>query len=221
MKMAKASKDDLLRVRQFMELCDEWFEHGTHTPENDETEEESIELTEEEFVEKLREMWGRRFQQSVSGVGSSWFRVIWGCDVLIDCVCDPDADTLEWKPELAAKIEGWRCFHCDQVFADRDEAMVHFGGSEIQTPACKINAVAYRDMERLVAVYMDEDTELHREVARLEARLAAETRRAEETGYARGLADASKHPEQLGLCIAKVQVAVSPRNKALLKRCRL
>ncbi|TWU15051.1 hypothetical protein [Allorhodopirellula heiligendammensis] len=201
MKMARASKDDLDRMIAFMQFIEEFMDYGTHTPQNDEYEEESIELTDEGFAERLRELWGRRFGHH--GVDIAWSRVVFGCGVLIDNVCDPNADTLEWKPELAAKIEGWRCFHCDQVFGDRDAALVHFGGSEIQTPACKIDAVAFRDLERLAASYVNEDTELHKEVAALRSRLADATRRAEEDGYARGLADAKKHPGELGLCVAE------------------
>jgi hypothetical protein len=30
----------------------------------------------------------------------------------------------------------WRCFHCDDVFADRAEAQAHFGLDVTETPAC-------------------------------------------------------------------------------------
>ncbi len=102
MKMAKATKDDIHRTVRFMQFIEEYLDYGTHTPENEEIEEESIELTEETFVEKLRELWGGRFRPN--GVDCAWGRVVWGCDVLIDNVCDPNADTLEWKPEYAAKL---------------------------------------------------------------------------------------------------------------------
>ena len=102
MKMAKASKDDIAKCRNFFQFIEEFMEYGTHTPENDETEEESIELTDEVFVHMLRTLWGGRFRPS--GVDASWSRVVFGCDILIDNVCDPDADTLEWKPEYAEKL---------------------------------------------------------------------------------------------------------------------
>ncbi len=38
-KMAKASKDDFERLTNFMHLCEEFFEYGTHTPVNEEIEE--------------------------------------------------------------------------------------------------------------------------------------------------------------------------------------
>ncbi len=104
MKMARASKDDLDRMIAFMQFIEEFMDYGTYTPENDEVEEESIDLTDEAFVERIRELWGRRFGHH--GVDGAWARVVFGYGVLIDNVCDPNADTLEWKPELAAKLEG-------------------------------------------------------------------------------------------------------------------
>lgn len=102
MKMAKASKDDIQRCVKMFHLIEEFMEYGTHTPQNDEYEEESIELSDEDFVERLRAMWGGRFRPA--GVDCSWSRVVMGCDILIDNVCDPDANTLEWKPEYAEKL---------------------------------------------------------------------------------------------------------------------
>ena len=101
-KMAKATKDDIERCRKFFQFVEEFFEYGTHTPESDEFEEESIDLTDEDFVGRLREMWGGRFRPA--GVDCSWSRVVYGCDILIDNVCDPNADTLEWKPEYDEKL---------------------------------------------------------------------------------------------------------------------
>lgn len=102
-RMAKASQDDVDRVVKFFQLIEEYMEYGTYTPPNDEIEEESIELTDETFVEKLREFWGGRFTYG-PGVDSSWARVVNGYAVLVDNVCDPDRDVLEYKPEIAAKL---------------------------------------------------------------------------------------------------------------------
>lgn len=101
-KMAKASKEDIQKTIAFFRFIEEFMEYGTHTPENDEVEEESIDLSDEDFVERLRAMWGCRFKPA--GVDCSWSRVVFGCDILIDNVCDPNADTLEWKPEYAEKL---------------------------------------------------------------------------------------------------------------------
>ncbi len=102
MKMAKADADDFQRCIRFFQFIEEFMEYGTHTPENDDVEEESIDLDDEKFVEMLRKMWGGRFKPA--GVDCAWSRVVFGCQILIDNVCDPNADTLEWKPELAALL---------------------------------------------------------------------------------------------------------------------
>lgn len=99
MKIAKASKEDIDRCVKFFQFVEEFMEHGTHTPEGSE---DTIDLEDEQFIERLRKLWGGRFEPP--GVDCSWRRVVFGCDILIDNVCDPDADTLEWKPELAAKL---------------------------------------------------------------------------------------------------------------------
>lgn len=102
MKMAKASKEDIQRCVKFFQFIEEFMDHGTHTPENDEFEEDSIDLSDDVFVHMLRTLWGGR--QRPSGVDVAWSRVVYGCDILIDNVCDPEADTLEWKPEYAQKL---------------------------------------------------------------------------------------------------------------------
>lgn len=102
MKMAKATKDDIQKTIEFFRFIEEFMEYGTHTPENEETEEESIDLTDEEFVERLRKLWGGRFRPV--GVDCAWSRVVFGCDMLINNACDPDADTLELRPDWAKLI---------------------------------------------------------------------------------------------------------------------
>lgn len=106
MKMAKASEDDFQKTIEFLQFIDEWMEYGTCTEKSDgddDDDHEPVKLTEEQFVERLRKMWGGRFRPP--GVDCSWSRVVHGAKVLIDNVCDPDADTLEWKPELRAKLQ--------------------------------------------------------------------------------------------------------------------
>jgi hypothetical protein len=101
-KMAKASKDDIQKVIAFFRFIEEYMEYGTHTPENDEVEEDSIELTEEKFVEMLRKMWGGRFKPA--GVDCMWSRVVFGCDFLIANCCDQEADCLELRQDWAKAI---------------------------------------------------------------------------------------------------------------------
>jgi hypothetical protein len=102
-RMAKASQEDVDRVVKFFQLIEEYIEYGTYTPPSDEFEEESIELTDKIFVHYLRTLWGGR-QSSQPGVDSAWSRVVNGYAVLVDNVCDPDSDVLEYKPEIAAKL---------------------------------------------------------------------------------------------------------------------
>lgn len=98
----------------------------------------------------------------------------------------------------AQKTE-WRCFHCDEVFTDRAAAAEHFGPHQYTEPGCKIDIVEYRRMEEINRSHAKEDTELHRALAAKDAQMQTAVRTAEELGYARGLEDAKKHPELLGL----------------------
>jgi hypothetical protein len=96
----------------------------------------------------------------------------------------------------------WRCFHCDDVFTDPTAARNHFGLTGYDIPACKttpsVDAELFR-LRQLVDSYLKEDTELHRALAAKTSEMEAAVRRAEEVGYARGLEDAKRYPETLGL----------------------
>lgn len=98
---------------------------------------------------------------------------------------------------------GWCCFHCWEyfppTFKGQRDAMHHFGEHPTEDPACRIPASQFRATQDLLKRYQSEDTELHRQIARMEAEHAVALRREEEKGYARGLADAKKYPETLGL----------------------
>jgi Zn finger protein HypA/HybF involved in hydrogenase expression len=109
---------------------------------------------------------------------------------------DADAGSLE----VSAAPKEWRCFHCDEVFTDEAAARAHFGsyGPRILSePACQIDAAEYRAMERRMADYNAEDADIHRQMARMEHEHKTALRREEEKGYARGLADAVKYPNDL------------------------
>lgn len=92
--------------------------------------------------------------------------------------------------QQAAKTK-WRCFHCDQTFTDRDAAAVHFGTSERHQPMCSISSNEYREMERRMEQYNAEDAEIHREMYRQRNEHIQALRRAEEIGYAKGVAESS------------------------------
>lgn len=83
----------------------------------------------------------------------------------------------------------WRCFHCDEVFVDKQAAEAHFGSTEIDKPICQLDAAYVRGLEAELARYRGEDTDLHRQIYGMQADHAVALRRAEEQGYARGLHD--------------------------------
>jgi hypothetical protein len=94
---------------------------------------------------------------------------------------------------------GWTCFHCGETFHGQQAARLHFGASVNDEPKCQISANRLRAMEAELRRYRDEDTDLHREIGRIQSDHAIALRREEEKGYARGLEDAKKYPETLGL----------------------
>lgn len=102
----------------------------------------------------------------------------------------------------------WRCFHCEESFTDKDAARLHFGTSEHHQPACQIDVAEYRAMEARMRAYNEEDTELHRDIHRLESKHAVERRSEEEKGYARGLRDSKSCPCAASQAQAEQGVAV-------------
>ena len=90
----------------------------------------------------------------------------------------------------------WRCFHCDVVFINEDEARAHFGPTQHDESYCCLSAERVRAIELELYRYRDEDTDLHREIARLRSDHATALRREEETGYARGIEDSAKMLER-------------------------
>jgi hypothetical protein len=93
----------------------------------------------------------------------------------------------------------WRCFHCDEVFTTVVDAAFHFGYADLEKPACLVDAVELRNLQMDLRRYREEDTDLHRALHAKDSEMQQAVLRAEEAGYARGLADAKKHPETLGL----------------------
>jgi len=78
------------------------------------------------------------------------FRVFPGSGEVVDAT-----HVDEWADELETALAGdaagtphapqgrlreWRCFHCDDVFTDRAEALEHFGETMDDDPLCKIKA---------------------------------------------------------------------------------
>ena len=94
------------------------------------------------------------------------------------------------SPDAAdsGRVDAWRCFHCDETFTDASSATEHFGASERQNPACQIDIAEYRSMEARMVRYNDEDADIHRQMYGMKNEHQQALRRAEEDGYAKGLA---------------------------------
>lgn len=103
----------------------------------------------------------------------------------------------------------WRCFFCDEVFTRAKDAEEHFGVGPGGDAACRIKSHeghivhALRKAQDELAHYRAEDSDLMRSILTLEANNGVAVRRAEEEGYARGVADtlAMSCPD----CVAKVR----------------
>ena len=102
------------------------------------------------------------------------------------------ADTYEKPPH------GWTCFHCGETFATVGGARDHFGAQPTAKPGCLVKVslggergllMALREAEYTIARYMDEDTDLHRALYRMQSQHSDALRDAEEAGYERGLRD--------------------------------
>lgn len=106
---------------------------------------------------------------------------------------------------------GWTCFHCWEhfppTFEGQRNALHHFGPTPDATPGCieKLTAPERQLLSRIRAYQDDdrrrceEDTELHRALAAKSAEMSRAVREAEERGYAKGLEDAKRYPETIGL----------------------
>lgn len=61
-----------------------------------------------------------------------------------------------YLPALAAaearqqELTGWRCFHCDEVFTDKTEALEHFGyESDLTSPVCRLTEDEVKEIRAL------------------------------------------------------------------------
>lgn len=114
------------------------------------------------------------------------------------------------------KPKEWRCFHCDQLFTDYQNAHAHFGESERYEPICTMSPDAIREMEAELESYREEDTALHRKIYAMEADHRAKLREEEEKGYARGLKDGRECrtsefiQKTIKEAIAEMQQALTP-----------
>jgi hypothetical protein len=124
------------------------------------------------------------------------------------------------RPAESGELTGWRCYHCGEYFTERAEAAAHFGileavGQPITDPACRIDLKQFREMEYELERYRIEDSDTDRKMAAMASDHAMALRSAEEEGFARGLAAAKAHPEEIGLYSADTIAALQARVAAL------
>lgn len=95
-------------------------------------------------------------------------------------------------------FNGWTCFHCGETFTTVGAARIHFGADQSAQPGCMAKVglgaergllMALRKAEERIAKYMEDDTDLHREIHRMQSQQSDALRDAEEAGYERGLRD--------------------------------
>lgn len=84
---------------------------------------------------------------------------------------------------------GWHCFHCAAHFRTVRGARLHFGETPDREPACLIGVSKVRAMEEELDRYRREDSDKDREFHAMRGAHATALIRAEEEGYAKGLAD--------------------------------
>ena len=65
---------------------------------------------------------------------------------------------------------GWRCFHCDEVFYTPGAARDHFGGTPLSVPGCRIKAGEERGLLMELRKLEDEVTQLRLEREDMEYR---------------------------------------------------
>jgi hypothetical protein len=80
--MAKASKEEWEKVMRWVHDLDEELKYPTKD--------------DKELGDWLRK------------TAPNLFRVVFGYQVLVDNACDPNADALEFKPEIVAAMEAYR-----------------------------------------------------------------------------------------------------------------
>ncbi len=121
----------------------------------------------------------------------------------IDGLNRPPFEPAEKLQSDGAAEQSWRCFHFGEVFTTDETARSHFGGSLDRKPGCIAKVElggerglldALRNAEDELARHRAEDSDTQRELHQMQHRHSTALRAAEETGYARGLRDATPKP---------------------------
>lgn len=113
MRMAKADANDIGQCRDFFHLYEYVIENGELTDEiiKSDWEEGDVEYKElMKHVIKKEEKWARGsvgefdyysfFYDWHTILAPRWRRVVWGVEILIESVCDPQKDYLDYSPYL-------------------------------------------------------------------------------------------------------------------------
>lgn len=109
-------------------------------------------------------------------------------------------------------IKKWRCFHCDEVFTDAEEARDHFGYMEDgvgERTACQLTkdekglVCLLRDAWAELRRYHEEDTSLHRSLWSLSSDAESKRRDWGDKEYARGVAAGRGFPDGNYLVVPK------------------
>lgn len=101
MKIAKASADDIRSILLFFDFLEQALESGDYLAPDATEGDQATPIGPQELHERLAVHWAHLG----GNVGSSWRRVIHGYDTLLQNCCDPDATTLEWRPDLQEKFD--------------------------------------------------------------------------------------------------------------------
>lgn len=102
---------------------------------------------------------------------------------------DPSSPRREADPASDSCVP-WRCFYCDEVFANERDASEHFGESRGSLAGCQIKGHEHnllrivRDQEAELAEHRTENTEYIRAMESMRSEHDVALRRAEEAGYA-------------------------------------
>ncbi len=106
------------------------------------------------------------------------------------------------------QADGWRCFHCDEVFLTKEDARLHFGADQMADPACQIKVagehallLALRLSEDHLARYRAEDSDILRVLWSTRSDHDTAMKREEEKGYARGLRDGQYTVTRAGMAM--------------------
>ncbi len=124
MKVAKADSKEFDKVYDFINIMDDLFDNKFFSDEeswrewNDDDEDKKLLLKIEKDLKETEgsDIWGEvdnrlilyefiRLKWKKANYCGSFQRIVTDADVLIDNVCDPDLDYLEYKPEIKQAIE--------------------------------------------------------------------------------------------------------------------